>query len=289
MRRPFVVVAAACGIPFVTASAQSERSVAGFLGTVVTTPGAFAPMLAPPMLPGGHDGFGAEALYGRFDLVPDLDVRLNAYGAAVRATGLGGRVSVAGLAGYVQPDCPAGIDIGDGEVAELDCDGATMLGASATSRVLTLALLQDEDGSSAQGDDGPGTVTVGLAGEGGYSFATRNRVLDYTNRYWSVNVGVPIAIAAPVGAAQIVPFVTPALTYGHVSEAVGASFNGQVVEREVLSRGGARFLLSGGLALTHPRSRFALQLGARRVFIRDAETAIGLGIGFNGGRPAAPR
>lgn len=148
-----------------------------------------------------------------------------------------GRADAGLSAGYFKPTCDGG-----------GCDGNFVASGVVEGRVL-------------QSQMSGATFTLGLSGRLGFAKPTGATV-------WSASAGMPLSVAIGTGGLRVVPFVTPAIGWGHAS--AGGS-----------SESGERFLLSGGVGLMSSGGSFGLTVGAHHVFIEGGKTVFGAGISLS--------
>ncbi len=245
------------------ALAQSADEMAGYFATLITPAGALPGWVTPPMADEHRDGVGFRAAYGhvRLQSLPDVDA--NTFGGSVDVIILGGGLSISGTGGYLVPHCPAG---GGGFLVGSNCDGFATAGAELTARLISYEV----------NTDGHGLLTVALAARGGKAFVKNSSV-------YSLSAALPISMAVDVGrTTRFVPFIAPGAARGHLRTSRGADLPGSPIAAVgSIDATGARFVLSGGLALVGTNSGLGLHATVTRIFMEGGETQFGVTLSWN--------
>src|SRR5437764_179080 len=79
--------------------------------------------------------------------------------------------------------------------------------------------------------------------------------------------GAPVALVVKSGSMTWAAYVTPAFGWGRVSPTGAASVSG------------TRFMMGGGLGVTHANG-WGLSLGMQKIFIDQGKTAFGLNVSY---------
>lgn len=256
MRRMLCVALLVVAIP---ARAQTVHDLAAYFGTAYTT-GIEAPHVEQPMLGDQWNVWGVHAFYthlsfGDFGGASGTGVPSatgNAYGGSVSASFLEGTLGVTAMGGYLVRSCPA----------DVACAGFTVVGGNALYRLLRAPIAGDSDSR----------VTVSLRAAGGWAFAPDS------DRYYSFNVGIPIALSAPEGSNyRIVGFLTPGLT-GASLKTVTFDAGGSPTP---FHHDGTRGMLSGGVGFVPTRAGVGLDLGFQKIFVDHSGTQFSASLTWN--------
>jgi len=259
VRQRFLLAASAvCAVCAHPASAQNVHDLSAYLATVLTTTGA-SPVVDAPMLGDSVNVFGVQALYthltfGDFgDLGPVGSVRADAFGGAVEASFLGGRLGIGANAAYIVPDCPIGFE----------CRGNASAGGSAIVRLANAAV-----------GDSAGRVTLSVRTAGSWSFDAGS------DRYASATVGAPIAFSAREGHYRILAFGAPGIAWGSLK--TKTFVNPQTGELGPFDHSGARGMLSGGIGFLPDRAGVGVQIGFQKIFVSQAGAQYGAALTWSG-------
>lgn len=213
-----------------TARAQDAGDVLAYIALLFTPVGALPPEVTPAMAGLTQTRTRARIQYGR---VGDLD-----------ANNLG-----AGL-DFSRGRGSAGLTLG---VGFRDCDGCDEI-------VMVGAHLDGVLGSRPLSTSTPDVrLNVGLRGDVGFARADDATAL-------TLAVGAPVSISAPAGELRFVPFLTPAVGFGRLSDGDSES--------------GVRFLLGGGVGLVGAGG-LMLDIAFQKVFIDHGDTQVGIGVAWN--------
>jgi len=215
------------------ARAQSAKDFAGFAGLMTTPIGALTPM--GPAMSGDTSRYRVQLRYGRWQAV-EGDGRANDAGVGVGIRG--GRTRTTIEIGYIHSspcdDC-------DGLMAGVDMDIPIIESASSDRTGLRLGL--NPSAGLMRPTNGSGTAL-------------------------SAALSVPVSAAFKAGTSLlIVPFLSPGLGYGHISDSD-------------FSEGGSRPMMGGGVTIAGTRNSTGVTISAHKVFLRNAPTVYGIGFSF---------
>ena len=216
-----------------TARAQSDNAIAGWAGLMVTPIGALSPV--GPALPGDESAYRLHRREGHWQFAADDD---NTHDVGAGIGFRRGRTRTTIELGYIH------------KTGCSDCDGF-MAGAD-----VDIPVVEAAPGSG-------GGFRMSLNPAVGYAHPN-----DGSGTALSAALSVPVSTSFKVGtSALIVPFVSPGIGYGHLSESG-------------FSQGGSRYVLGGGVTIAGARSFTSVTISARKVFIEDSPTVYGVGFSF---------
>lgn len=231
-----LLVAVALCAPAKSATAQSIGDVVAYAALIATPTAGVSPVARQWMTSAAQTGVGADVQWGH---VSGDGGSINTFTGGVTVPIASGRGDVGISAGYFRPSCDVG-----------SCDGNFVAGGVVEGRVL-------------QSQMQSATFTLGLSGRVGFAKPSGGTL-------WSASAGAPLSLA--IGGAtglQVVPFVTPALGWGH------ASGGGD-------SESGSRFILGGGIGLLSSSSGLGFSIGVQKVFIDGGKPMFGAGFSWSG-------
>lgn len=234
MRTAFLALGIVAVVCVPGTRAQSINDLAAY-GAMVSTPvAAVSPIVSPYMMGSEQQGLGFAARYGRMSFDGG-----STYALLGDFTGPVGKGSWGLDAGYVGTTC-------DG------CTGNFMAGAHVEGPLATA-------GSKA------GTLfTLGMQGTVGFAKPSEGTA-------WAGTVTLPVALSVTAGRVYIVPFVSPGIGLGMVSE-FGHSETGH------------RFEVGGGVGVANVAPGFEITASAEKVLINGGETVFGLGLSWTRSR-----
>ena len=215
------------------AQAQDEGDVTAYLALSITSTGGFVPL--PTAARMGQPGGAMSVRYGHFSF--DDEDALHNVGVSGDFRAGRGRVGITG-----------GAVICDG------CDPLIMLGADWTTPL-------------SQTVSEAGTFVVGLTTAGGVGIPTGDGADGVA---LSASLGLPLSmIAGESGAVRVIPYISPAVGFGTITEEGSDS--------------GVRPMLGGGVGIVAANG-LGVSAGFQKVFIDEGETVIGLAITFGSRR-----
>ena len=248
-----------------TARAQSADEQSAYVA-LYYTPVAGLPPMAPSIDTSSRrsgSGFTLQARMGQMS---------RRYGLELKTMGVGvelpmGHWNFGGTLAYISASC------GPEWADDSDCAGDVMLGATARRTFLSRPLgdapppVKGKRPSQPSNDE---RLLVGFEGSAGFSPRQGEQAL-------ALAAGAPIAIAIQNGDLRIVPFVTPGLGYGRLSNVI---YEGDDVKT---SHGSLAPMIGGGVGLQFGKSGVGATLGFQKVFKSDGGTTqLGVGMTWQG-------
>jgi len=233
---------------------------------LIYTPVAGLPPLPPVTDSLGHHNGSGITLLGRLGhMSRQGGLSLTTYGVGVEVPR--GRMRLGATFAYLSASC-TGDWIGDP-----DCSGDIMLGGSIRTLITEKPLSGDEPRragkrSSKSSDDGK--FVVGFDGSVGYSPRQGTTAM-------AAEASAPTGVAFRSGTVRIMPFVTPGLAFGRIS-------NEQYPDEEVATaHSSIVFTVGGGLGLQFGTSGIGANVGFKRVLKGyGGTTQIGVGMTWQG-------
>src|SRR5690242_1077077 len=213
-------------------AAQSSDQEAAYVALIYT------PLAGLPPLPPVSDSLGRRpgsnvSLLGRLGHMSRGGGTLSLTSYAVGVEVPRGRTRLGATLGYMSASC------GPEWAGDSDCSGDIMIGASIRSLITSRPLGEQEaprkgKRSSKSGSDG--TLLVGFDGGVGYSPRQGETAM-------AIAASMPTALALQSGTVRIMPFISPGVGYGRLS-------NAQYGDDEIpVSHGAISLMIGGGVGL----------------------------------------
>ena len=264
-----MILAAALGALGLSArslAAQSSDQEAAYVALIYT------PVAGLPPLPPVSDSLGRArgsnvSLLGRLGHMSrgEGTLSLTSYGVGVEVPR--GRMRLGATLGYMSASC------GPEWAGDSDCSGDIMIGGSVRSLITSRPLGEREVSrkgkrSSQSGSDG--TLLVGFDGAVGYSPRQGETAM-------AVAASMPTALALQSGTVRIMPFISPGVGYGRLS-------NAQYGDDEIpVSHGAISLMIGGGVGLQFGTSGVGANVGFQRILKGyGGTTQLGIGMTWQG-------
>lgn len=264
-----MILAAALGLLAVSAraiAAQSADEQAAYVALIYTPIGGLPPL--PPVSDSSRRANGSGvSLLGRLGHMSrgQGTLTLTSYGAGVEVPH--GRTRIGATLAYMSASC------GPEWAGDSDCSGDIMVGGSIRTLITSRPLGEQEAPrkgrrSSSGGSDG--TLLVGFEGAVGYSPRQGETAM-------ALAASLPTALALKSGTVRILPFISPGVGYGRLS-------NVQFEDDEIpTSHGAISLMIGGGVGLQFGTSGIGANVGFQRILKGyGGTTQLGIGMTWQG-------
>ena len=247
------------------AAAQSAGEQSAYVALLYTPVGGLPPL--PPVSDSLARKSGVSML-GRFGHTSRGEGALTLSSYALSVEVPHGRMRFGATLGYLSASCGA-----EWQGAENDCAGDIMIGGSMRSMITNRSINGNDapahgKKSSSSSD---GRFIVGVDANVGYSPRQGENAI-------AAAASLPTGLALQSGSVRIMPFLTPGLAYGRLSN---VAYEG--VDEEPTSYGAITFMLGGGVGLQFGSSGVGANLGFQRVMkSQGGATQLGIGMTWNG-------
>ena len=240
---------------------------------ISSTPVGALPWLVTPHSLGTAKGTGLRFQAGNIDEAGDFSRRIVLGGIDFPV----GRSTIGISAGYLDFAC--GNDAA-GPGIEIDCKGGLMAGARAGTSLVSAPVGTGSTTSFLVGIDGSVGFGTGDVLELSFDDGFGNQGTGkFEGTSMALGLSLPVALVARGAGVTVAPHITPGVGYGRLTAKVSASGSGFTDSSED-SESGARFMLGGGAAILFTNSGLGLHLGFQKVFVKDGEATLALGLSY---------